>query len=73
MSFEVITPFFDINYATFLSMNLSLEINAKINNKKTSFVIIPTAQNRFIGLKKLLILITPSQIFFFFWTLVSVG
>jgi hypothetical protein len=33
-SFGVITPFFGINYATFLRTNLSVEINAKINTKK---------------------------------------
>jgi hypothetical protein len=51
--FGVITPFFGINYATFLGTNLSVEINAKIL----------TAQNRFIGFKKLFILITPTPKF----------
>jgi hypothetical protein len=62
-SFGVKTLFFGINYATFLSTNLSLEINAKINAKKMSFVVIPTIQNRFIGLKKLFILIMPTPKF----------
>jgi len=36
-SFGVITPFFCINYATFLRTNLRVEINAKINAKKHLF------------------------------------
>jgi hypothetical protein len=33
MSYGVITPFFGVNYATFLRTNLSVEIYAKINAK----------------------------------------
>ena len=58
-SFGVITPFFGINYATFLCTNISVEINNKINAKKCFFIVIPTAQNRFIGFKMSFYLITP--------------
>jgi hypothetical protein len=37
--------------------------NAIVFAKKLSFVVIPTAQNRFIGLKKLFILNTPTPKF----------
>jgi hypothetical protein len=36
-SFGVITPFFGLNYATFLRTNLSVEIKAKTNAKKCLF------------------------------------
>jgi hypothetical protein len=59
MSLVVITPFIGVNYTTFLPTNLSIEMNAKINAKIMSFFVILTAQNRFIGLKKSFLLVTP--------------
>jgi hypothetical protein len=54
--------FFGVLTPLFFAQICALKFEPKFM-PKTSFVVVPTAQNRFIGLKKLFILITPTQTF----------
>jgi hypothetical protein len=59
----LIKPFFWRNLRQFSTHKYWRGNNAIIYAKKMSFVVIPTAQNRFIELKKLFFLITPTPKF----------